>query len=62
MVSIIILSIVLIILIGVLIYFVINKKNLKVRLLEEEAEKGTPETQLALGLMFYSGVQVAENQ
>ncbi len=62
MVSIIILSIVLIILIGVLIYFVINKKNLKVRLLEEEAEKGTPETQLALGLMFYSGVQVAENK
>ena len=30
------------------------------KILEEQAEKGSPETQLALGLMLYSGTQVPE--
>ena len=50
----IILSIVLI----VLIIFFINRKSIKIKILEEEAAKGSPETKLALGLMFYSGVQI----
>lgn len=58
MVNIIILSIVLVLIIGVLIYFIVNRKKLKVKLLEEEAAKGNPDTLLALGLMLYSGVNV----
>lgn len=45
-----------------LIIFFINRKKIKVKLLEEEAAKGGPETQLALGLMFYSGVQTPVNK
>ena len=58
MVNIIILSIILVIIIGVLIYFIVNRKKLKIKLLEEEASKGNPETLLALGLMLYSGVKI----
>lgn len=53
-----ILSIVLVVILVVLIVFFINRKSIKIKILEEEAAKGNPETQLALGLMFYSGVQV----
>ena len=46
MVNIIILSIILVIIIGVLIYFIVNRKKLKIKLLEEEASKGNPENLL----------------
>lgn len=55
---IIILSVMLVLVLAVLILFFINRKKIKVKLLEDEAAKGNPETQLALGLMFYSGMQV----
>lgn len=55
---IIILSIILIVTIVLFIAFFINRKKIKIKILEEEAAKGSPETQLALGLMFYSGLQV----
>lgn len=54
----IILSIVFLIVLIVLIIFFINRKSIKIKILEEEAAKGSPETKLALGLMFYSGVQI----
>ncbi len=57
-----ILSIVLMVILVVLIVFIINRKSIKIKILEEEAEKGNPETQLALGLMFYSGVQIHRRQ
>ena len=57
-----ILSIVLMVILVVLIVFIINRKSIKIKILEEEAEKGNPETQLALGLMFYSGVQIPVNK
>ena len=62
MVNIIILSVVLVLLIGALIYFFVNRKKIKVKLLEEEAAKGNPATLLALGLMFYSGVKIDEDR
>lgn len=62
MANIIILSIILVIIIGVLIYFIVNRKKLKIKLLEEEAAKGNPDTLLALGLMFYSGVKIDVNK
>lgn len=57
-----VLSIVLMVILVVLIVFIINRKSIKIKILEEEAAKGNPETQLALGLMFYSGVQVPVNK
>lgn len=62
MVNIIILSVVLVLLIGALVYFFVNRKKIKVKLLEEEAAKGNPATLLALGLMFYSGVKIDEDR
>lgn len=61
-ISFIILSIVLMVVLVVLIVFFINRKSIKIKILEEEAAKGNPETQLALGLMFYSGVQIPVNK
>ena len=55
-------SIVLIVLLVILILFFINRKSIKMKILEEQAEKGSPETQLALGLMLYSGTQVPVNK
>lgn len=61
-ISFIILSIVLVVVLAALIIFFINRKSIKIKILEEEAAKGNPETQLALGLMFYSGVQIPVNK
>lgn len=55
-------SIMLIVISAVLIVFFINRKSIKIKILEAEAAKGSPETQLALGLMFYSGVQIPVNK
>lgn len=52
----------LIVILAVLIVFFINRKSIKIKILEDEAAKGNPETQLALGLMFYSGVQLPVNK
>lgn len=52
----------LIVILAVLIVFFINRKSIKIKILEAEAAKGNPETQLALGLMFYSGVQLPVNK
>ena len=55
-------SIVFMVILVVLIVFFINRKSIKIKILEDEAAKGNPETQLALGLMFYSGVQLPVNK
>ena len=52
-ISFIILSIVLMVVLVVLIVFFINRKSIKIKILEEEAAKGNPETQLALGLILF---------
>lgn len=58
MLNIIIPLVVITIVVVVLAYFIINRKKFRLRLLEEEAAKGNPDTLLALGLMFYSGVKI----
>lgn len=60
--NIIVLSVILVLIIGVLLYFIFNRKKIKLKLLEEEAAKGNSDTLLALGLMFYSGVKVDEDK
>ncbi len=62
MVSIILLSITLVLLAAAMVYLLINRKKFKMKILEEEAAKGSPDTKLTLGLMFYYGVQVAEDK
>lgn len=62
MINIIIPIVVIVLAIAVLSYFLINRKKIKIKLLEEEAEKGNSDTLLALGLMFYSGIKVDEDK
>ncbi len=60
--SIILLSLALLLLIGSLVYFLKNRKSLKIKILEDEALRGDSKVKLTLGLMFYYGIKVDKNK
>lgn len=45
-----------------LLFFLINRKKIQVKILEEKAEKGDADTQLALGIMFLTGSKIPMNK
>lgn len=58
-----IISIILIIVTAIFIAFLIlNRKKIKIKILEEKAEKGSVEAQLALGVIYLSGIDIKKDK
>lgn len=52
----------LVIVLLILVYFVLNRKKIKIKLIQEKADKGVVEAQTALGVMYLSGVEVEKDR
>lgn len=52
----------LVIVVLVLVYLILNRKKIKIKILQEKAEKGVVEAQTALGVMYLSGLDVEKDR